>query len=176
VERTHPDFYTLQVLDAILGAGAGLTARIPRRLRDEQGLAYTTFASITNSAGLAPGKFLAYIGTAPANVDRAIGGFLDEIDTIRDEVVSGEELSDAQDYLTGSFVFGFETNAQIARFLVNAEVYGLGFDYIESYPRRIRDVTAAGLRQAARRHLSTEDYVLVVAGPEEARSAERLGG
>jgi zinc protease len=169
IERTHPDFYTLQVMDAILGAGAGLTARIPRRLRDEQGLAYTTFASITNSAGRVPGKFVAYIGTAPAHVEQAVAGFLAEIETIRSVPVSGEELADAQDYLTGSFVFAFESNAQVARFLVNAEVYELGFDYLASYPGRIRGVTASDLCRAAEAHLSTENYVLVVAGPEEAR-------
>jgi zinc protease len=47
IARPNPDFYALQVLDTILGGGAGFTARIPTRLRDELGLAYTNFASIT---------------------------------------------------------------------------------------------------------------------------------
>src|SRR5437660_7627908 len=51
ITRNNPDFYALQVLDTILGGGAGFTARIPQRLRDELGLAYTTFASITMTAG-----------------------------------------------------------------------------------------------------------------------------
>ena len=37
-------------------------------------------------------------------------------------------------YLTGSFVFRFQKNSQIADFLIDAEVYGLGFDYLERYP------------------------------------------
>lgn len=166
IERRHPDFYTLQVMDTILGAGAGLTARIPRKLRDEQGLAYTTFASISNSAGTDPGKFLAYIGTAPENVDRALRGFMEEIDQVRSHVVSATELADAKAYLTGSFVFGFETNAQVTRFLINAALYDLGFDYVAKYPALVEAVSAEGIREAAAAHLSTEDYVLVVAGPE----------
>jgi zinc protease len=166
VARTHPDFYTLQVMDTILGGGAGLTSRIPRKLRDDQGLAYTTFASITNSAGRSPGKFLAYMGTSPGNVDAAIAGFVREIDQIRSELVSEAELRDAKAYLTGSFVFGFETNAQVAQFLVNAEVFGLGFDYLDRYPAYVEPVTADALRAAAAEHLSTRDYVLVVAGPD----------
>jgi len=166
IERAHPDFYTLQVMDAILGGSAGLTARIPRRLRDEQGLAYTTFASITSSAGHDPGKFLAYIGTSPENVDSAIDGFISEIEEVRSAPVSAQELADAKAYLTGSFVFAFETNAQIARFLINAELFGLGFDYPDKYPTYIGSVTADAVLEAAASHLSTEDYVLVVAGPE----------
>ena len=170
IERTHPDFYALQVMDAILGGGAGLTSRIPRKLRDEQGLAYTTFASITGSAASDPGKFLAYIGTSPENIEAAIDGFIAEIDRVRSEMVSAEELADAKAYLTGSFVFAFETNAQVARFLINADLYGLGFDYMEQYPAYIEGVTAEAIREAAARHLSTEDYVLVVAGPEGSTS------
>lgn len=165
IERTHPDFYALQVMDAILGGSAGLTARIPRKLRDEQGLAYTTFSSITNSAGLDPGKFLAYMGTAPENVSRAVDGFVREIELVRNEPVSSEELQDARAYLTGSFVFGFETNAQLARFLISADLFGLGFDYIDKYPAYIERVSVEEIQRAARAHLSTEDCVLVVAGP-----------
>ena len=46
-------------------------------LRDELGLAYTTFASITMTAGSDPGRFVAFIGTSPENMKLAIEG-LDE--------------------------------------------------------------------------------------------------
>src|SRR5215510_3624106 len=89
VTRTNPDYYALQVLDTILGGGAGFTARIPMRLRDELGLAYTTFASITMTAGLDPGRFIAFIGTSPENMKLAIEGLLNEIRRIIEEPVTG---------------------------------------------------------------------------------------
>ena len=165
VERANPDFYMLQVLDTILGGGAGFTARIPQRLRDEMGLAYTTFASITMTAGLDPGRFVAYIGTSPENMKLAIEGLLNEIRRIVDEPVTADELKDAQDFLTGSFVFAFESSSQIARFLIHAQVYGLGFDFIEKYPRLIRSVTAADIARVARKYLDSEHYTLAVVGP-----------
>ena len=173
IARAHPDFYTLQVMDAILGGGAGLTSRIPRKLRDEQGLAYTTYAGITGSAGMEPGKFVAYIGTAPENIDRAIAGFIEEVERIRTEPVTAEELDDAKAYLTGSFVFGFESNSQIARFLINAEVFGLGFDHVEKYPEYIELITADDITRASREHLSTEEYSVVIAGPANKLSAPK---
>lgn len=174
ISRMDPDYYTLQVMDTILGGGSGLTARIPHKLRDEQGLAYTTFASITNSAGMDPGRFLAYIATSPGNVDAALDGFIAEIDRVRSERVSEEEIDDAKAYLTGSFVFGFETNAQLARFLINAELFDLGFDYVDRYAGYVERVTADMIERAASAHLSTEDYVLVVGGPESAMSNRRF--
>ena len=171
IRRVDGDYYTLQLMDAILGAGAGLTSRIPRKLRDEQGLAYTTFASIASSAGTDPGKFVAYIGTSPENVEPALKGFFAEINRIRSEPVDAEELDDAKAYLTGSFVFAFESNSQIARFLTNAEIFGLGFDYAENYPKYIDEVSAADITRAAAQHLSATHYSLVIAGPEGTRGA-----
>src|SRR5207244_2620743 len=87
VTRTNPDYYALQILDTILGGGAGFTARIPQRLRDELGLAYTTFASITMTAGIDPGRFIAFIGTSPENMKLATEGLVNEIARITAEPV-----------------------------------------------------------------------------------------
>ncbi|HEY2384754.1 MAG TPA: pitrilysin family protein [Terriglobia bacterium] len=165
ISRTSPDYYALQVLDTILGGGAGFTARIPQRLRDELGLAYTTFASITMTAGMDPGRFIAFIGTSPENMKLATEGLINEVRRIIEEPVTAQELQDAQDYLTGSFVFAFESSPQIARFLIHAEVYGLGFDYVEKYPEYIRSVTVEEISRVARKYLDSENYTLVVVGP-----------
>src|SRR5437667_5488270 len=165
VSRTNPDYYALQVMDTILGGGAGFTARIPQRLRDELGLAYTTFASITMTAGIDPGRFIAFIGTSPENRTLATQGLVNEIRRIIEEPVAKEELQDAKDYLTGSFVFAFESSPQIARFLVHAEIYKLGFDYVEKYPEYIRAVTVEDISRVAKTYLDSENYSLVVVGP-----------
>src|SRR5262250_2241607 len=156
VSRTNTDYYALQVLDTILGGGAGFTARIPQRLRDELGLAYTTFASITMTAGLDPGRFVSFIGTSPENMRLATEGLVNEIRRIREEPVTAEELQDAKDYLTGSFVFAFEASPQIARFLVHAEIYGLGFDYVEKYPEYIRGITVEDISRVAKTYLDAQ--------------------
>ena len=171
IERMNPDFYALQVLDTILGGGAGFTARIPQRLRDELGLAYTTFASITATAGIDPGRFIAFIGTSPENMNLAVDGLLNEIRRAIAEPVTDQELQDAKAYLTGSFVFAFESIAQIARFLVHAEVYGLGFDYVEKYPGFIDSITTSDIIRAARMYLDSENYTLIVVGPVDEKAA-----
>ena len=165
IKRKNPDYYALLVMDTILGSSPGFTSRIPRILRDEQGLAYTTFSSITSSAGIDPGRFVAYIGTSPENLDRAIEGLRKEIARIVREPVSQEEVEAAIAYLTGSFVFHFQKNLQIADFLVEAEVYALGFDYLEKYPEIIRSITVDDVSQVARKYIAPDCLTTVVVGP-----------
>ena len=165
IERKNPDYHALLVMDTILGSSPGFTSRIPRVLRDQQGLAYSTFANITSSAGVDPGRFVAYIGTAPANLDRARAGLRGEIARIVEEPVSGEELEIAKSYLTGSFVLRFQKNAQVSEFLLDAEIYGLGFDYLEKYPDLIRAVTIEDVTRVTRKHIHPERLTTVVVGP-----------
>ena len=165
IERRNPDYYALLVMDTILGSSPGFTSRIPRILRDEQGLAYSTFSNITSSAGLDPGRFIAYIGTAPENLDRAINGLRGEITRIVEAGVTEEELDIAKSYLTGSFVFRFQKNSQVAEFLIEAEVYGLGFDYLDSFPELIRAVTVEDVNRVARNYIDPQNLTTVVVGP-----------
>ena len=165
IERKNPDYHALLVMDMILGSSPGFTSRIPRILRDQQGLAYSTFANITSSAGVDPGRFVAYIGTAPGNLDRARAGLRSEIARIVEEPVSGEELDIAKSYLTGSFVLRFQKNAQVSEFMLDAEIYGLGFDYLEKYPDLIRAVTIEDVTRVTRKHIHPERLTTVVVGP-----------
>lgn len=165
IDRRNPDFYALLVMDTILGSSPGFTSRIPRILRDEQGLAYTTFSNITSSAGLDAGRFIAYIGTSPENLEQALGGLRGEITRMAKEPVTTQELESAKAYLTGNFVFDFQTNAQIAEFLVEAEVYELGFDYLKTYPEKIRAVTIEEVSRVAGEYLAPEALTTVVVGP-----------
>jgi zinc protease len=165
IERKNPDFYALLVMDTILGSSPGFTSRIPRILRDEQGLAYTTYSNITASAGLDAGRFIAYIGTSPENLEQALGGLRGEITRMAKEPVTAQELESAKAYLTGNFVFDFQTNAQIAEFLVEAEVYELGFDYLKTYPDKIRAVTVEEVARVADKYLAPQALTTVVVGP-----------
>ncbi|GDY01328.1 hypothetical protein LBMAG49_06570 [Planctomycetota bacterium] len=164
IRRTDPDFYILSVMDHVLGTGPGFTSRCARRLRDEQGLCYAVSAGITSSAGEEPGAFTAYIGTSPEHRQRAIDGFLKEIEGLRREPPTAEEIADVQAYLTGSFVFAFERNSNLAAYAIRAKRFQLGFDYLHRYPQIIRSITREQVQQSAVQHLHPEAMICVSAG------------
>jgi zinc protease len=169
IARASPDYHAVRVLDTILGDSPGFTSRIPRVLRDEQGLAYTTYCHTARSAGLDPGRFVAFIGTSPENQEQAVAGLRRQIELITAAPPTAEEVAWAQAYLTGSFVFTFETNAKTAAFLVESEIYGLGFDYPQRFVAEINRVTAADLLRVAREHIAPDRLTLVVVGPVDER-------
>ena len=164
IPRSNPDFYTLQIVDTVLGGGSGFTSRIPRELRDNQGLAYTAYSDITSSSGVYPGRFAAYICTSPENQEKARQGMLREIEGLLEKGLSEEELETAKSFLTGNFVFEFQGNANIARYLLSREIFRLEEDYPDRYRKHIARVTRSEALRVARRYLDTINYTTVVAG------------
>lgn len=160
--RNDPDYYKMKVANLILGR-IGMGGRLGDNVREEQGLAY--HVSSTFQAGTGAGPWMAMAGVSPANVDRAIEAILHEIEQFKEHGPTEEELSDAHAYLTGSLVLGLETNDGIASTMLDIEYYDLGFDFIERYPEMITSVTHEDVVEVARKYLSTENYVLTVAGP-----------
>ena len=170
ITRMNPDFHALQILDVILGSGPGFTSRIPRKLRDELGLAYTAYSDMTSSSGVYPGRFIAYIGTAPEKRIQALDGLLREIEDIRERGVTSEELETARNFLTGSFVFDFQSNADVARFLVITELFNLSEDYPQRHLDEIRAIDQEEVARVARLYLDTLNYSVVCVGPVDEES------
>jgi zinc protease len=164
VPRSNRDFYSLQVVDTILGGGPGFTSRIPKELRDNQGLAYSAYSDITGSSGIYPGRFAAYVCTSPENRERAYEGLLCEISKLLEKGVTESELEMAQDFLTGNFVFEFQGNASIARYLLAQELFQLGRDHPRRYLEAIRAVTCSEADRVARQYLDTINYTTVMVG------------
>lgn len=174
VRRTDPDYAALVVMDHVLGTGPGFTSRISRKLRDEEGLAYSVDAAIHTSAGVLPGTFTAYIGTSPQHVRRAVHGFQDEIRRIQEQRVSKAELELAKSYLTGSFALGYERAGRRVTHMVASERCGLPDGHLEDLVRGFAEVTAADVMRVARAHLHPDSCCLVAAGPITERELERI--
>lgn len=160
--RTAPDFYAARVADTILGH-MGLMGRLGDTVRDQLGLAYYAYSSL--EAGLGPGPWSVSAGVAPEHVARAIEAIQMEIIRMREEVVSEQELEDAQDYLTGTLPLRLETNEGITATLLDMELYNLGDDYIIRYPAIIRAVTREEIQTVVRKYLDVERFALAIAGP-----------
>ena len=169
VTRNNPDYLALKVLDTILGegVGGGFTARIPYQLRDVQGLAYGVGSSITRSAAKEPGLFVAALGTEPKNEQKAVAALLAEIRKIRSAPVTATELREAESYLAHSYVFDFQTNAQLAAYLAAVQYFGLGYNYRREFVERIGKITQADVLRVAQKYLDPQHYSLVVLAPPQ---------
>jgi zinc protease len=165
IRRNNPDFYTLLVMDNVLGTGPGFTDRLSANLRDRQGLAYTVNAQIAASAGEEPGTFIGYIGTFPDKYTWVREGFLKEITRIRDEKATAQEVDDAKKFLLGGLPFRTATLQSVAGQLLVAEKDKLGFDFLDRYRTAVDAVTPEMVQAAAKKYLDPKKLTIVAVGP-----------
>jgi zinc protease len=159
VARGTPDYYTLTVMNYILGGG-GLTSRLMEEIRNRRGLAYSVGSFF--DPGKDPGSFQIFLQTKNGSAREATSLSLKEMDRIRQELVSEKELEGAKKYLIGSFPMRFDTQAKLSQFLSQVEFYGLGLDYAEKYPSLIRSITREEILRVARIYLHPDRTILVV--------------
>jgi zinc protease len=117
----HPAVPALQVAAVVLGAGSGLTGRIPERVREQEGLAYSVGVDLLAGAGLDSGRFVVYVGTAPTNLRQAERSVIEEIDRLASSGITDQELSDAKSYLIWRDPFHRETARQWSDLLAESE-------------------------------------------------------
>ena len=159
VGRENPDYYAIQVMNYILGGG-GFSSRTLDSIRNERGLAYSVYSYFSAEKG--HGTFELVMQTKNETALEAIRIAKAEIRRMREELVTEQELSDAKDYLTGSFPLRFDTNRKVANFLAQVEYFQLGLDYPERYADFIKKVTREDVQHVAQKYLKPETLITVI--------------
>lgn len=171
IPRVHPDYFRVVIMNAVLG---GLfSSRINLNLRERNAYTYGARSEFDWRRGAGP--FLVSTAVASDVTAAATREILGEIDRIRSEPISEEELTLATSYLSGVFPIRYETTAAIATALANLVVYGLDDSYFDTYRANIGSVTAADVLETAQRHLHPERLRIVVVG-DPALVTGPLGG
>ena len=159
VTLDNPDRYALKVLDTILSRQGG---RLFYEVRERRALAYSVTAF--NVEGLAPGVFGVYLGTDPGSVDEAVSTTQTELERLRQQTVTADELERAKKYMTGSYEISLQSNAAQSEELAFNELYGLGHTHGRRYLDYIRQVTPADVQRVATTYLNPAEQTLVIVG------------
>ena len=158
--RAHPDFLAFDVAVKILGGEGG--NRLGSVLRTERSLTYAASAELVGRR--LSGDFLAETDTRSSATAEVLRLTVDEISRMRREPVGDRELRTAKDYLAGNFPLSIETPNAIASRVLEAILYGLDLDELESYPARINALTTAEIQRVARAYLMPENLSIVLVG------------
>ena len=158
--RRTPAYFEATVMNAVLG---GLfSSRINMNLREEHG--YTYGASSFFDWRREAGPFMISTAVKSDATGPAVHEVLKEIDRMRSEDITADELTLATSYLDGVFPIRFETTAAIAGALANQVIYSLPDDYYDIYRERVRNITTADVLQSARDHIDPAQLHIVVVG------------
>ncbi|HOY68627.1 MAG TPA: pitrilysin family protein [Candidatus Ozemobacteraceae bacterium] len=157
----NPDYFALEVMNNVLGGGFG--SRLFKRVRSEQGLAYSVFG--TYGSGY-DHEGICYFGcsTKSGNTIKGIRALLREIEEIRRSEITDEELNTAKEMYLNSFVFNFDSRAKIIDRLVELEYFGYPKDFLEITKKNIEKVTKADILRVAQKYLQPDKMRIVVLG------------
>ncbi len=158
--RSHPDYFPFSIMNAALGGV--FSSRINLNLRERHGYTYGAHSIIDWRRDAGPFVVSTAVGTeVTADAAREVLG---ELDRIRDEELTPDELSLVTSYLQGVFPIRYESTVAIAAALANLVTYGLPEDYYDTYRDRVAAVTTTDALRAAREHIKPEALRMVVVG------------
>ena len=160
--RDNPDRYPLIVMNDILGGG-GFSSRLLTRIRSDEGLAYSVGSSF-GTGTYYDGVFRVAFQSRSETVARAASIVLDEIDQIRSEPVSEQELATSIASFVETFTRNFSSAAATASLFARDEYTGRDPEYLLRYRERISAVTVDDVLRVAQQYLRPDDLVMLVVG------------
>jgi len=162
INRDDPDYFPYLVMNDILGGG-GFSSRIMQRVRSDEGLAYS--AGSRFSAGpFYPGVFRAAFESKSPTCALATKLIIDEVNRMRDTLVSASELETAKNSFIETFPNTFASKAGTLGVFVSDEWTNRPAGFWETYRDKIRAVTPEDIQRVARKHLDPAKLTILVVG------------
>jgi len=161
LRKKDTDYFPLLIANGILGGGG--EARLFLNLREDKGYTYGSYSSMGNNKYTAS-RFRASASVRNAVVDSAVVELLYEIDRMKKEVVSDEELNRAKAKYVGSFVRAVEQPSTVAAYALEIETEGLPDDFYTTYLESVNNVTKEDIQRVAQKYFLVDQARVVVTG------------
>ena len=158
--RQHPDFLGMQVVASALGGYFG--SRLMQNLREEHGYTYGVVAAMVNFEREGYFAVAAQVGTEVTQ--DALREIYTEIERLRAEPMPEGELSLVKNIMVGEMMRILDGPFGIADVTIENILCGRDHTVINENIRRIQAMTPADVQQLARKYLSREELVTVIAG------------
>lgn len=158
--REHPDFVGMQVVAAALGGYFG--SRLMQNLREEHGYTYGVISAMVNFEREGYLAIATQVGSEVT--EEALNEIYREVERLRCEELSQEELSLVKNIMTGEMMRILDGPFGIADVTIENILCGNTNRIIAQNVERIRNITPQEVRSLAERYLRREDLITVVVG------------
>jgi len=160
INRSNPDFPSVQVLNTVLGGYFG--SRLMANIREDKGYTYgigSGMSSLKHAGAL-------FIATeVGADVCKpAVSEIEKEINILKTELVPEEELTLVRNYMLGSLLGSLENVFSHADKFKSLYFSGLDYDYYDRYTETIRAITSDDLIKLADKYLNLDGFYKVIVG------------
>ncbi len=154
------DYYAALMASNILGGGG--TARLFMNLREDKGYTYGSYASLRQDRYA--GTFRATASVRNVVTDSSVVEIQKEINRIRYEKVTSEELKNSKEEYIGGFVMDVQKPRTVANFALNIERYNLPKDFYANYIKNIKAVTLDDVQNAAIKYFRGDKAKIIITG------------
>jgi len=161
VNKSHPDFQKLRILNTVLGGYFG--SRLMTNIREDKGYSYgigSAFVSLKES-----GYFFIASEVGSSVTKDAIKEVYHEINVLQNDLIPDDELQLVKNYMTGTILRNIDGAFQLSDNFKSLIEYGLDLNYINSLFKTINQITSAELRDLAQQYLAQDSlFELAVGG------------
>jgi zinc protease len=160
IDRRSADYMPMVVMNHVIGGGA--SSRLFLNLREDKGYTYGVYSDF--SALRYPGPWRAGGSMRTEVTEAALAEFFYELQRIRDDKVTTEELEASKRAIVASFALSLEQPTRVLGFAVTSKKHGFPADYWDAYPAKIMAVTAGDIQRVARKYLNPDALQVVAVG------------
>ncbi len=168
-----PNAISGAVMNNLLGNGA--SGRLYKNLREKYGFTYGAYSQLQPDKLV--GNFTASASVRNEKTDSAIGQFFVELNRIRREAVSTEEINQSKNEMSGSFARSLESPGTIAGFALDVARYNLPKDYYQNYLKNLSAVDVTAVKTVAEKFVLPGNMHIVIVGNAKqiAKGLEKYG-
>jgi zinc protease len=177
IDLRHPDLYALDMLSNVLGISA--SARLPKVFEHDPKREVTASGLATSSwtPAFGAGRFGVYFSAdTPAQARGLVWEIWTEMNRLKEELVTQEEIDRALKVLTKQFHQGKATVDDRAQELASSLAWLQDPLFNDTYLEKIRAVTPAQIREAARTYLIPERLNVAMIKPPAGEAAAAEAG
>ena len=158
--KLHPDYLGLQVLNTILGGYFG--SRLMNNIREDKGYTYGINSGVVS---LKNGGYFFISTEVGADVTKdALNEIYKEIDLLRTEEVSIEELDLVKNYMLGQFLKSCDGAFNLANLFESVKLYDLDYNFYNNYIKTIKEITPKTIKALGVKYFNKKDLKEVVVG------------
>ncbi len=165
MKQGHPDEIKLKVANGILGGG--MTGRLFQNLRETKAWTYGSYSSFRSDELPNAGSFSANANSTTSASDSSVAEILKEMNRLRTENVTQEELDGFKNYMAGTFALGLEDPKTLARYAINEKKYNMPKDYYKNYLKNVDAVTVNDVKTVANKYITPGVANITVAGDKK---------
>lgn len=159
--RNNPDYYAIEVFNQFFGGS--FSSRLFSNIRSKKGLAYAVGGGVGAEYDH-PGRTQLFLATKSHTTAAAIDAFNEELDALKTNPSTPEELTKAKRAILNSFVFRFDSKEKVLRERMTYEFYGYPQDFLEKYREGIEKVTQQDVDRVAQEYVHKDKMALLVVG------------